>query len=62
MTIEIKDREIVFLVDGQEYSRSEIKKMIEILTDLSQICDFEWPYRGPDLQSRAITLVGKSKK
>lgn len=62
MTFEIKDREIVFLVDGQEYSRTEIKKMIEILTDLGEINDYEWPYRGPELQSRAHTLMGKSKK
>ncbi len=54
--------ERIYIVDGQEFTREEIKKMIEILSDLIETSAFEFPYRVPDLQSRAHTLLSKSKK
>lgn len=62
MDFDIQNRKIVFNVDGVEYSQEEIKKMIAILTDLAETNAYEWPYRGEDLASRAISLVKRSKK
>ncbi len=62
MEFTVQDRKIVFIVDGLEYSQEVIRKMIAILTDLSETNDYELPYAVPPLISRAITLIKKSSK
>lgn len=46
----------------REFSQAEIEKMYEILKELSQTCEYEYPYRIPPLVSRAHSVVSKSEK
>ncbi len=53
----------------KEFSPLSVRPLVEyarklelIIKDLAETNDYEWPYRGPDLQSRAHTLIGKSKR
>lgn len=62
MDFDIQEGIVVFTFEGQTYSRGELKKLFEIVKDLSETNDYEWPYRGPDLQSRALTIIAKSKR
>lgn len=62
MAIELDTDGLVFVLEGQTFTRDEIKRMIQILHDLTETNDYEFPYVVPDLISRASFILKKSFK
>lgn len=56
------DEQITIDIDGHEYSIADLRKLIAIATELAHMAEWELVPLGPGLQSRAFTLVGKSKR
>lgn len=50
------------IVNEYSLSKEDILKMIDIITDLAETNSYELPYRGETLISRAIALLGKSRR
>jgi len=59
---EIIDNKIIFPFNGIDFSQDDIRKLLEIVTDLVETQDWEWPHRGPELRSKAATLIGRSSR
>jgi len=62
VTIEPKSDQIRFSLDGRIFTRTEILRMIHILEDLCELPEWSLPVEAPKIQSRAFTIIGKSKK